>query len=147
MKLALQLLLSFSDPSAQFHCLQENIFHEARNQSVDGMRAVATVTVNRTINERFPDTICGVVTQSRTKGSRKVCQFSWVCQNRAVRLHNRIEREAWATAGFVAAITLAGFRFTPIDDALFYHTKAVNPVWNRKMDMVAAVDDHLFFKG
>ena len=78
-------------------CLAENIYHEARGQGTAGWLAVAAVTLNRVTDERFPDTICGVVFQAETRESWKTkgkdvpdieriyypvrhrCQFSWYC--------------------------------------------------------------------
>ena len=50
-------------------CLAENIYHEARNQGTAGWLAVAAVTLNRVTDDRFPDSICGVVFQSETRES------------------------------------------------------------------------------
>ena len=47
-------------------CLAENIYHEARNQGTAGWLAVAAVTLNRTTDRRFPNTICEVVFQAET---------------------------------------------------------------------------------
>ena len=77
-------------------CLAENVYHEARNQGTAGWLAVAAVTMNRVIDNRFPNTICEVVFQAETKESWKTkgkkdilaserifnpirhrCQFSW----------------------------------------------------------------------
>ena len=52
-------------------CLAENIYHEARNQGTAGWLAVASVTLNRVTDRRFPNTICGVVFQAETKESWK----------------------------------------------------------------------------
>ena len=52
-------------------CLAENIYHEARDQGTAGWLAVAAVTLNRVTDDRFPDTICGVVFQAETTESWK----------------------------------------------------------------------------
>lgn len=57
-------------PHTEVDCLAKNIYHEARGESELGQKAVAWVTLNRTENPSFPDTVCGVVLQSH--------QFSWV---------------------------------------------------------------------
>ena len=44
-------------------CLALNIYWEARNQSFIAQVAVAEVTMNRVYDDRFPDTVCGVVKQ------------------------------------------------------------------------------------
>jgi len=42
-------------------CLAAAIFFEARDQPIDGQRAVADVVMNRVESNRWPDGICGVV--------------------------------------------------------------------------------------
>ena len=58
-------------------CLAQNIYWEARNQSIQGMYAVADVTLNRVKDKRWPSTVCEVVKQRRR--SR---QFSWYCDGK-----------------------------------------------------------------
>ena len=50
-----------TDLNEQVECIATNIYHEARNQSELGMRAVAWVTLNRVQHESYPNTACGVV--------------------------------------------------------------------------------------
>ena len=44
-------------------CLARNIYHEARNQGIEGMYAVAYVTINRMKIDAYPNSICKVVYQ------------------------------------------------------------------------------------
>ena len=41
-----------------------NVFHEAKNQSVEGQIAVAEVVMNRVADTRYPNTVCEVVYQA-----------------------------------------------------------------------------------
>lgn len=82
----------------QLNCLAQNIYHESRGESIQGQFAVAFVTLNRTEDENFPRSICGVVYQ---KG-----QFSWTKHKPIIS-----EDSAWGTALIVAKI------------ALYLHTK------------------------
>jgi spore germination cell wall hydrolase CwlJ-like protein len=77
----------------QLNCLAQNIYHESRGESIEGQLAVAFVTLNRTEDENFPRSICGVVYQ---KG-----QFSWT--KRKPRISEDI---AWDTAMTVAETAL-----------------------------------------
>ena len=76
---------------AEVVCLAENIYHEARGEGIEGMLAVGHVTMNRVESSRFPDTVCGVVRQTKYIKSwrtgelvpaRNRCQFSWYCDGR-----------------------------------------------------------------
>ena len=60
-------------------CLAKNIYFEARNQSIQGMYAVADVTLNRVKDSRWPSTICAVVKQRDQRRGKWICQFSWFC--------------------------------------------------------------------
>ena len=79
-------------------CLAENIYFEARAESVSGKAAVANVTKNRVEDTRWPSTYCEVVQQGPKRESWKTkqhkdladadrvyyprkhrCQFSWYC--------------------------------------------------------------------
>jgi spore germination cell wall hydrolase CwlJ-like protein len=44
-------------------CLARNIYYEAGLESEEGKVAVGLVTINRSNDEKFPQTICGVVNQ------------------------------------------------------------------------------------
>jgi len=83
-------------------CLAENIYFEARAESVSGKAAVANVTKNRVLDSRWPSTYCEVVQQGPKRESWKTkqdpnlapehrvyyprkhrCQFSWYCDGEA----------------------------------------------------------------
>ena len=64
-------------------CLAQNIYWEARNQSIQGMYAVADVTLNRVKDKRWPSTVCEVVKQRKNAGGRWICQFSWYCDGKS----------------------------------------------------------------
>ena len=68
-----------------------NIYHEARGEVTEGQIAVAQVTVNRAKDKRWPDTICGVVYQSK--------QFSWT---HMIKDHKPTDDAAWKKAQVIA---------------------------------------------
>lgn len=55
--------------AAAISCLALNIYHEARDQPIKGQVAVAFVTFNRVLSNKYPDDVCDVVWQNK--------QFSW----------------------------------------------------------------------
>ena len=97
----------------ELECLALNIYHEAKSEPLAGKFAVGIVTLNRSADSKFPNTVCGVVQQKKqiskivwvtsyivhvprknisvkmeippTPISRiyTVCQFSWFCRNKA----------------------------------------------------------------
>ena len=52
----------FREQEAQ--CLAKNMYFEARNQGLAGQLAVSLVVMNRVKDDRFPDTICGVIEEN-----------------------------------------------------------------------------------
>ena len=117
-------------------CLTENIYFEATGEVLSGMLGVAQVTLNRVNSKKFPNTICSVVHQKN--------QFSWT--NEKPKSLVNVNKTAWANARLVAKkVLLEGERLPSISTALYYHTTAVNPTWNRKMTMVKQLGNHLFF--
>ena len=120
----------------QLNCLAEAIYFEARDQSIQGQKAVGHVIINRTKEDQFPDTVCGVVHEKRSGR----CQFSYFCDNVGaptdIDAYNIAKTIAWQVLHSDYDIT---------SGALFYHTKEVHPVWNRKMQKVADIGDHIFY--
>ena len=77
--------------------LAKNVYFEARNQGIAGQLAVASVTLNRVADRRFPNTIKEVVTQSLYRNSwrdgtpipiKHKCQFSWWCDGKPDTIHD-----------------------------------------------------------
>lgn len=64
----------------QLNCVAEAVYFEARGESREGRKAVATVVFNRAKSSRFPDNFCAVVYQRNPLG----CQFTWVCGDHSI---------------------------------------------------------------
>lgn len=123
----------------ELKCLADNIYFEAGNQSTQGKLAVAAVTINRVKSPKFPKSVCAVVYQ-RTK---RVCQFSWVCEgNKSIR-----SAQQYSESKKVAEkVLLSGANHGILGrNVLFYHADYVNPRWNLKR--VAKIGDHIFYAG
>ena len=105
------------DPIAQ-RCLARIVYGEARSDSIEGQHAVAWVALNRTVDGRWPSSVCGVALQ---KG-----QFSLAPQT--------VERDAWQASLDVARQVLID-RFNkepdPTNGAVFFaHVKpGQTPPW------------------
>lgn len=119
-------------------CLAENIFHEARNQSVEGMQAVGFVTLNRVDHVDYPDSVCEVVYEP--------FQFSWTIDVPVVSLSNKIERVAWEQSLQVSLDIMNGVVYNSLYGVTHYHTTKVDPIWNRDKALVAYIDDHVFYR-
>ena len=148
-KYSKSFLIRYTEQDVQ--CLQANIFHEARNQSITGRLAVATVTVNRYTSKRFPNTICGVVTQGKKANGLPIkgeCAFSWYCDGKGDRpnLKNPITYNAWVDAENLAKQVLSG-RVALLGNATHYHTTAVKPWWHNapSMKKLSVIGSHVMY--
>jgi spore germination cell wall hydrolase CwlJ-like protein len=119
-------------------CLAENIFHEARNQSFDGMAAVAYVTLNRVDHVDYPNTICEVV--------HDPYQFSWVYEGKSVDLRTSMDRQAWKTAQEIAIIILEDGVPYDMLGVYHYHADYVQPAWAYAKAEHTRIDNHIFYK-
>ncbi len=122
-------------------CLTRALYHEARGEGEQGMRAVAEVVLNRSENGRFPDTVCAVVEQGA--GNGRGCQFSFVCDGSERR---RLEPRAWSRAQYLARDMLNGAPRALTDGATHFHAVRVNPNWSRVYEMTAQIGSHRFYR-
>lgn len=125
----------------EWRCLSEAIYFEARGETLIGQFAVAEVILNRADSERFPDTVCGVVSQGA--GSGKGCQFSYKCDGKSDR---PTERDAYERIGKISWVMLQGKPRILTGKATYYHTTAVSPSWARKFTRTARIGVHMFYR-
>lgn len=69
------------DFAPHIDCVAEAVLHEAIGEGVKGMVAVAQVIKKRTEMNFYPSTPCAVVKQSKVVYGKRVCQFSYRCDN------------------------------------------------------------------
>jgi spore germination cell wall hydrolase CwlJ-like protein len=127
---------------AQWECLTQALYFEARGESVRGMFAVGEVILNRVESSRFPGSICSVVNQGT--GRRYACQFTFTCDGHPETVH---EPAAWAAVGKVARLLMDGAAPRDLTDgAMYYHTRAVSPRWARVFPRTATIGSHHFYR-
>lgn len=137
-------------------CMAMNIYHEARNESIEGQQAVAFVTMNRVKSDLFPNTVCEVVYQARisrwhlknsgkTVPIRNQCQFSWYCDGKPDVVYQPAK---YKEARDVAYDVIMGYN-TMVDltyGSLWYHADYVNPYWVSSYYRVVKIDTHIFYR-
>lgn len=126
---------------AQFECLAEALYFEARGETVRGQFAVAEVIMNRVASSKFPDTLCGVINQGT--GRKYQCQFTYTCDGYAEVIS---EKRAYERVAKVARAVIDGKGDELTDGAMFYHTTAVSPRWSRKFTKTAQIGVHVFYR-
>lgn len=126
---------------AQWQCLAEALYFEARGESVKGLFAVAEVILNRVDDRRYPNSVCGVINQGT--GRKYACQFTYTCDGKPEHIN---EPRAWERIGKVAKIMVNGADRPLTEGATHYHTRAVNPSWARVFPRTATVGFHHFYR-
>jgi spore germination cell wall hydrolase CwlJ-like protein len=129
-------VLNYSEDDLE--CLAMNIYHEARNESIKGQKAVAWVTINRVNDDRYPDEICEVVWQHK--------QFSWTMDGLDDVPKNR---DAWNKSLRIAKLVIKEYENRvkdPTEGAIMFHAHYVNPYWATEYAMVGNIDSHIFYK-
>ena len=138
------------------HCLVENAYFEARNQGTAGIIGVIHVTLNRAQDKRFPDNICDVVYQAKTKPSWKTgepipmrhqCQFSWYCDGKSDEISERTRMSVNFQQSLDAAYkVLSGYYAGMVEGATHYHADYVDPHWRHALTYVTKIDRHIFYR-
>ena len=109
------------------------------------MYAVAEVVMSRVKDNRWPDTVCGVIKQKR----HGICQFSWYCDGKDDMPRNR--------KAYVYSIALTKYflkRSMMIIDftegATHYHADYIDiPRWAKKgrgKVKTVQIDTHIFYR-
>jgi len=161
------LVLTYCAPvKAQTHkqeeteCLANNMYWEARNQSIQGMIAVGYVTMNRVLDERYPNTVCQVVYQGQhSKWFLKThqkwhplkhrCQFSWYCDGKKDVIPKQ-DAVLYDSIKTIAAKIVYGYNSILMYDftkgATHYHADYVSPDWASKKTQTATIGKHIFYR-
>ena len=132
-------------------CMAMNIYMEAGNQSVAGKLAVGHVTLNRVDMERYPSSVCGVVTQGPTYQTKSGmtfpvkwrCQFSWFCDGKA---DKPVDSITWNESIHLAKKILHNRMYDFTDGATHYHNDQVSPAWSRQLKKIVVIDKHTFYR-
>jgi hypothetical protein len=120
----------------QEDCLAAAVYFEARGEPIEGQLAVAEVVLNRAASGRYPETICGVVTQP--------WQFSFVNATGRIPSADR-SSEAWRKAVAVARIAERGASRLLARDVLWYHAEYVAPSWGHRLARNTKIGLHIFY--
>lgn len=120
---------------AQWQCLRDAIYFEARGETLRGQFAVAEVILNRVDSPRYPRSVCGVVKQS--------CQFSYTCDGQS---DKPTDAGAADLAGRIARVMIDGAPRALTMGATHFHNRSVRPGWAGRFPQTAAIGGHLFYR-
>lgn len=125
-------------------CLTEAIYYEAANQSQIGKEAVALVVLNRVMAPGRPKTICGVVSQAHIVKERKICQFSFWCEEK-----RKPVKDVWQESMRIAHRVIQNYWNPDVlsyySGAMYYHATYVRPKWRTQKQFLGRTGDHLFY--
>jgi spore germination cell wall hydrolase CwlJ-like protein len=145
-KLSIIPLLISSSSSFSHHqysnkelvCLTDNIYYEARGESLEGKLMVMEVTLNRSNSNRFPHNLCSVVYQPY--------QFSWTRNIHHHRLKKSRNNKSYKSIKELVTLNLKSFKPPhKLLTYLFYHNLTVNPAWTKKLNGYQE-GNHIFYK-
>ena len=136
------------------YCMALNIYHESRSENLAGKFAVADVVLNRVYDNRYPDSVCGVVKQAKLspwwldQGKevpiRDQCQFSWYCDGKA---DDPNDGDAWRDSLLVAYQILKENKHRGLTEgATHYHANYINPYWAPSFHQVGTIGSHIFYR-
>lgn len=132
------------DPK-ELTCLAKNIFHEASGEPLLGQAAVARVVLNR-VSHGFGMTPCKVVYQTTTIVANdekvKLCQFSWVCENKKEPNKNS---HSYQQAKAIAYEILAYDAYKDVvpKTILYFHNTSIRPTL--QYNEVKRIGNHIFY--
>jgi len=121
-------------------CLARTVYWEAKGEDLPGMEAVASVVMNRLVDDAFPDTVCGVVQEGGEDGP---CQFSWWCDENPLGVE---EPERYDVTMEVARRALNQELADRTDGALFFHGEGVSPDWAEVFEPTVTLGGHVFYR-
>ena len=126
--------------AGEYKCMAKTIYFEAGNQSYEGKLAVGVVVMNRVKDKKYPNSVCGVIKQYK--------QFSWYWDGKS---NEPFKNDpAWDESIQAAEEVLydhdAVSVFLDDSSVQFYHADYVNPWWAKKMERVAKIDNHIFYR-
>ena len=130
--------------SKELLCLKSVLWHEARGESEEGIRAVMSVIYNRKKAKGYPNTFCGVILQDK--------QFSAFNSDKSLATKplkpiRELDKEAYRKVSSVAQEAVQG-AFIPVldEDVLHYAKTSVRNHWTRKFERVKVIHQHVFYK-
>jgi len=134
----------------EIKCLADNIYFEARNESIKGRLAVALVTINRVESDKYPNNICSVVWEKNysKKYKKWIAQFSWTLDGLSdVPKNDKAYIKAERMAEFLILSKIDGNYIADFTDgATHYHATYVSPPWAKRLVKLAKIDTHIFYK-
>ena len=134
-------ILPLPKKTSELKCLAEAIYFESRGENLTGQAAVGEVIINRMLSQKFPDSICGVVSEGASR--LNACQFSYNCDGKLEVINEKVVYERILK---LSKILLEPSARVLTGGATFYHSKGVNPNWALSFEVTKEIGQHVFYK-
>ena len=156
----------------EIYCLAANSYFEARGEPFDGKIAVAQVAINRVKSNKYPNSICKVITEGPIKESWKTrkdptlpeeerkyypmrdrCQFSWYCDGSSDKIPmksksgkwNKTIEMMWRDSVYAALLVHTNKTKNLVGKSTHYYAyNKVTPRWASHMKEHAKIGGHRF---
>ena len=125
----------------EMKCLSEALYFEARGEQIEGQIAVADVIINRKNSNRFPGTICRVVSEGSHR--KNACQFSYNCDGKLELIY---DKKTYRRIVKLSSMILNGAFSDVTNGATFFHASEVSPSWSKKFKKTRKIGRHIFYK-
>ena len=126
--------ITVTGTSKEMKCLADNIYFEARNESVMGQLAVALVTTNRVKSTKYPNTVCKVVWEYK--------QFSWTIDGLSdIPKNKKAYKQSKRMANYVLNNNAIDFTL----GATHYHAIYIKPYWAKNLKHLMVIENHIFY--
>lgn len=124
---------------AEITCMARVMYFEARGEGTLGMTAVGYVVMNRMGSPGFkPTTVCGIVNSQNRRG----CQFSWVCDGKADRIHSP---QLYERARQVAVNVMTHSVPNPVRNSVYFRSSTARSRYAASQRHIASIGGHRFF--
>lgn len=138
------VLIGTSEQHKELQCIKNALWHEARGEPEEGIRAVMSVIYNRKNHKNYPNTFCKVILQDK--------QFSAFNSDKSLAMKRLKpvkgpDEEAYSKVAGIAQEAVVG-AFKPVlePSVLHYAHIKVKNKWTKRMQAVKIAGRHVFYK-
>jgi len=139
------IVVDTSEQHKELQCIKNALWHEARGETEEGIRAVMSVIYNRKNHKNYPNTFCKVILQDK--------QFSAFNQDKSLATKRLKpvkgpDKEAYRKVSSVAQEAVQG-AFKPVlePSVLWYTTHGVQRQWTKRLKIHLEIGGHKFYGG
>lgn len=138
------IVLGSKEYDKEFLCLKNALWHEARGEPEEGIRAVMSVIYNRKNHKNYPNTFCKVILQDKQFSAFNLDKS---LASKRLKPLKELDRVAHTKISLIAKEVLQD-AFKPVlePNVLWYAHNKVKNSWTRKFSRVIVLGNHSFYK-